>query len=92
MLTLSYKDGFSANQVYSFSIPTTVKTASQLVGNGGTVTTTTQTASVDYTSYVAYGVVAAVAATIVAGGFLLRRYRSKRLANVPQEMEEKSVI
>ena len=93
VLTLSYKDGFSANQVYAFTVPTAIKTVSQLVGGGGTVTTTKTTSSVDYTTYIAYGVVAAVAVTFVAGAFLLRRYRSKRLANMPHEdIEEKSVI
>ena len=94
VLSLNYKDGFSANQVYTFSVPTTVKTASQLVGGGGAITTTTKTTtSVDYTSYVAYGVVAAIVVIFVAGAFLLRRYRSKRLANMPQQdFEEKSVI
>ncbi len=93
VLTLNYKDGFSANQVFAFTVPTTVKTASQLVGAGGTVTTTKTTTSVDYTTYVAYGAVAAVAVTIVVGGFLMRRYRSKRFANMPQQdIEEKSVI
>jgi len=83
-LTLSYKDGFSKNQGQSFSVRTAVKTASQLFGGG--VSSTPQVSSgPDYLTYLAYGVVAAVAVTLVAGALLLRRYRARRLANLPQE-------
>jgi len=91
-LMLSYKDGFSKNQAQSFSVRTAVKAASQLFG--GSVSSTPQVSSgPDYLTYLAYGVVAAVAVTLVAGALMLRRYRARRLANLPeQERGEPAVI
>jgi preprotein translocase subunit SecD len=42
---------------------------------------------------IAYGVVAAIGATLVVGAFMLRRYRTKRFASMPaQDKGEQSVI
>ncbi len=91
-LGLSFKDSFGNNRVQAFTVPTTVKTASQLFG--GSVSTTRQVSSgPDYLTYLAYGVVAAVAVTLVGGALVLRRYRARRLANLPEhEREEPTVI
>ncbi len=93
VVTLTYKDGFSNNQAQSFTVPTTVKTASQLSGGGGTFTAPKATSTTSYLTYIAYGVVGAVVVILVVGAVLLRRYRGKRLADMPQQdAGEKSVI
>ena len=91
-ISLTFKDSFGNNKVQAFTVPTTEKTASQLFGGG--VSTTTQVSSgPDYLTYLAYGVVAAVAVVLVAGALMLRRYRARRLPNLPgQEREEPAVI
>jgi hypothetical protein len=91
-ITLNFKDSFSRNQLQAFTVPATVKTASQLSGGQ---TSNLQSGSSDSAelTYIAYAVVAAVAATFVVGAFMLRRYRAKRFASLPPESRgEQSVI
>jgi hypothetical protein len=91
-IALSFKDGFSKTQLQSFTVPTTVKSASQLA-SGRTPTTQGASSGVSELTYIAYGVVAAVGATVVVGAFMLRRYRAKKFANLPAEQRgEQSVI
>ncbi|MGH9917428.1 MAG: hypothetical protein ACRD6W_00935, partial [Nitrososphaerales archaeon] len=60
---------------------------------GSTTGVSKDSTSTSELQYVAYGVVAVVAAVLVVGGFMARRYRTKRLASVPQEQRaEQSVI
>ena len=91
-ISLTFKDSFGNNKVQAFTVPTTVKTASQLSSGLPTGTSTTSSGNQGL-KYLAYGVVAAVAAALVVGGFMARRYRAKRLAAVPQDQRgEQSVI
>jgi hypothetical protein len=91
-ITLSFKDSFGTTRVQPFTIPTTVRSASQLSGG---LTTTVQTTSSSNSELIdiAYGVVAAVAATLVVGAFMLRSHRAKKFASLPPENRgEQSVI
>ena len=91
-ISLSFKDSFGNNKVQAFTVPTTVKTASQL-GTGLPTTVSSSSSSDDQLKDIAYGVVAVVAATVVIGGFMARRYRARRLASLPPEQRgEQSVI
>ena len=91
-ITLSFKDSFGTNRVQPFSVPTTVRTASQLSGGQTTAVTTTTSNAAELTD-IAYGVVGAVAATFVVGAFMLRRHRAKKFASLPPESRgEQSVI
>jgi uncharacterized membrane protein len=91
-ITLTYKDSFSKSQLQAFTVPATVKTASQLSG-GPTTTVGTTSSNSGELRYVAYGVVIAVLAVLVGGAFMLRRYRAKRFASLPPEHRgEQSVI
>jgi len=93
VLSLNYMDSFDNNLAHAFTVPTTLKTASQLAVGGGTRVTTAVSSGPDLTTYIAYGVLAAICVVLVAGAVLLRRYRAKRLANMPLlESGEKSVI
>ncbi|MDA4122194.1 MAG: NEW3 domain-containing protein [Thaumarchaeota archaeon] len=90
-ISLSFKDNFGNGKVQAFTVPTTVKTASQL--SGGVATTVSSSSSDTQLKDIAYGVVAVVAATLVVGGFMARRYRAKRLASLPPDQRgEQSVI
>jgi len=89
---LSFKDSFSKTQAQSFNVPTTVKSASQLSA-GRTLTTQGNSSGEPELTYLAYGVVAAMGASLVVGAFMLRRYRAKRFASLPSEQKgEQSVI
>jgi hypothetical protein len=91
-ITLTFKNSFSQNQAQAFSVATTVKTASQLPGGASTAVTTTPSSNAELKD-IAYGVVAAVAATLFVGAFMVRRYRAKKLASLPPEHRgEQSVI
>jgi hypothetical protein len=69
-----------------------VKSASQLSANRPLTTQGSSSGGSDLVD-LAYGVVAAVGATLVVGAFMLRRYRAKRFANLPEEQRgERSVI
>ena len=92
VLSLSYKDTFGKAQNQPFTLATTVKSASQLLG-GATTTANTTSSSQTLLVDIAYGVVAAVVATLVVGSFLLRRHRAKEWNKLPDEMKgERSVI
>jgi len=82
-ITLSFKDSFSKSQVQSFTVPTTVRSASQLLS--GQTTPRTSSSSNSELTDIAYGIVAALAGTLVVGAFMLRRYRAKRMASLPAE-------
>lgn len=91
-LDLTYKDTFGNNQAMTFNLPTTVKTAGQLTT--GVATTLSSGSSTDTElKMVAYATVGAVILVLVAGAFMLRRYRTKRLASLPPDQRgEASVI
>jgi len=90
-ISLSFKDTFGNGRVQAFTVPTTVKTASQLPT--GLPTTVSSSSGNNELKYIAYGVVAVVAATLVVGAFMTRRYRAKRLASIPPDQRgEQSVI
>jgi len=90
-ISLSFKDSFGKTRAQAFTVPTTVKTASQL--STGPPTAVSSSSSDTQLKDIAYGVVAAVAATLVVGGFMARRYRARRLASLPPEQRgEQSVI
>lgn len=91
-ISLSFKDTFGNNRVQAFTVPTTVKTASQLGAGSTAVSTSSGTSSADM-QYVAYAVVAAVVVVLVVGAVLARRYRERKLASLPPEQRgEQSVI
>lgn len=91
-ISLSFKDSFGNGKVQAFTVPTTVKTASQL-SNGAATTVSSSSSSDTELKDIAYGVVAVVAATLLVGGLMARRYRAKRLASLPPEQRgEQSVI
>jgi hypothetical protein len=91
-ISLTFKDNFGGNRVQAFTVPTTVKTASQL--STGLPTTTSGSSSTNTElKYIAYGVVVVVVVTLVVGAFMTRRYRARRLASIPLDQRgEQSVI
>jgi hypothetical protein len=91
-ISLTFKDTFGDNKVQAFTVPTTVKTAAELSGGLGTTTSTASSSNAELKD-IAYGVVAVVAATLIVGAFMTRRYRSKRRASLPSDQRgEQSVI
>ena len=91
-ITLTFKDSFSKGQLQAFTIPTTVRTAGQLSSGQTTAVQTTSSGGKEL-RYVAYGVVAAIAAAFVLGALMLRRHRAKKFASLPPEIRgEQSVI
>jgi hypothetical protein len=91
-ISLSFKDTFGNSRVQPFTVPTTVKTASQL-STGLPTSVSSSSSGNTGLKYIAYGVVAVVAATLVIGAFMTRRYRAKRLASIPPDQRgEQSVI
>jgi len=91
-LTLNYKNTFGSNQAQAFPVSTTVKTASQLAG-GAPTTIATSTSGNSELVDIAYGVVAALAATLVVGAVMVRRHRAKKIASIPPDQRgEQSVI
>jgi len=91
-IALTFKDGFSNNQLRSFTVPATVKSASELSSSRNLTSQGSSSGGSELTD-VAYGVVAAVGATVVVGAFMLRRYRARRMAGLPPEQRgEQSVI
>ncbi len=90
-ITLNYKDTFSRNQAQAFTVPTTVRTASELSA-GQTVLRASSSGPSELT-YIAYGVVAALVLTLVVGAFMVRRQRAKRMASIPADQRgEQAVI
>jgi hypothetical protein len=91
-ISLTFKDNFGGNRVQAFTVPATVKTASQLSAGLPTTTSGSSSGNTEL-KYIAYGVVAAVAVTLVVGAFMTRRYRARRLASIPPDQRgEQSVI
>jgi hypothetical protein len=91
-ISLSFKDTFGNGRVQAFTVPTTVKTASQL-STGLPTTVSNSSSGNTELKYIAYGVVVVVAATLVVGAFITRRYRARRLASIPPDQRgEQSVI
>lgn len=88
-LTLTYQDSFGSAKSSSFSLATTIKSASQL-GSGSLALSTTASSSGGELTDIAYGVVGLVVAVLVVGVILVRRYRADKIGNLP--LEEKSVI
>jgi hypothetical protein len=91
-LSLTYKDTFGDNHVQAFTVPTTVKTASELSG-GLTTTVSSSSSSNSELKDIAYGVVVVVVVVLVVGTFMARRYRARKLASIPADQRgEQSVI
>ena len=92
VVTLTYKDSFSRDQVTPFTVPTTIKTLGQL-SNGQTTTFSTGSTGTSEDQYIAYGVVAAVVVVLVVGALMVRRHRARAFANLtPEQRGEQSVI
>lgn len=83
-LSLSYKDTFGSTKLQAFTVPTTVKSASQLAGSGPTTFSTSPSGGAGL-RVVAYGVVVVLAVALVGGALMLRRHRARAFARLPPE-------
>jgi uncharacterized membrane protein len=92
-LTLSYKDSFGSDQTQRFPVSTTILPASALTSGSGFQTGSTGSSKSSELTDIAYGVVGVIAASLIVGTLMLRRYRGRRLASLPTESRgDRSVI
>lgn len=91
-ITLTYMDTFGKTHVQAFTVPTTVRTASELSASIAPTVSSSSSSNTELKD-IAYGVVAAVVVVLLVGAFMARRYRARKLASIPAEQrEEQSVI
>lgn len=91
-IALTFKDSFSKNQAQSFTVPTTIRSASELAARSF-ASTGNSSANGPMLTDVAYGVIGAIAATVIVGAVMLKRHRTKKMASLPPDQRgEQAVI